>query len=69
MSMYPRENATHIEDLPHEFVQDWKGNPMTCSECTAGPKDPRHMAWEAAALAERERAHDESTTFARETGS
>lgn len=41
---FPRETATHIEDLPHRFEQ--QAGTRGCEVCGWEPEDARHLAWE-----------------------
>ncbi len=65
MTKIQRETATHLADLPHEF----EAHPATrtCDVCQSDPGDPRHVAFERARLADRERASADG--FSREIGS
>ncbi len=57
MRDFIRERATEIADLPHEFAG--VENAGACLTCRAALGDPRHVAWERAELASRERAQEE----------
>lgn len=57
MRDFIRETATQVADLPHEF--DGVQNAGACLTCRAALGDPRHVAWERAELASRERAREE----------
>lgn len=66
MAKLVREKATSEADLPHKFAERAEAPSLICSVCQTGSQDPRHRAWEAQQLAEREQAQAQ---FQRETGS
>lgn len=51
---FPRETATHIEDLPHRF-DDVAGEHL-CDVCGWKAEDARHLAWEQDQILQREHA-------------
>ena len=61
------ETATYQQDLPHEFASEGAGS-QVCSVCTSASSDARHVSWERAHLAERERAAADDRGIQREFG-
>lgn len=60
------ETATYQQDLPHKFAED--PGSQVCTLCTTAADDARHVSWEQAHLAERERAKVQDRQIPREFG-
>jgi hypothetical protein len=55
---FPRETATHIEDLPHRYER--QADARGCDVCGWEPEDARHAAWEKSQVNMTENAKDSS---------